>query len=116
MKFRSKLEQHVANTLAQSGVEFEYESDKVPYTLECNYNPDFKLPSGVFLEVKGYLDVDDRRKMIAVKKQNPDLDIRFVFQYPHRKIPYLKSTHAEWADKNQFLWCSYETIPESWLN
>lgn len=73
---RSKLEEKVAQLLNELGVSFEYESTKVPYILQCNYTPDFLLPNGVYLETKGHLTPEDRRKMVAVKKANPDLDIK----------------------------------------
>jgi hypothetical protein len=79
-RYRSGLEEKVADLLSNLKVEFEYESTKVPYILQCNYTPDFLLPNGVYLETKGQLTEEDRRKMLAVKKMNPDLDIRFVFQ------------------------------------
>ena len=83
--FRSGLEQQVADLLSSLKVKYEYESTKVPYILQCNYTPDFLLPNGIYLEVKGRLTVEDRRKMLAVKKSNPELDIRFVFQAPYNK-------------------------------
>ena len=82
MNFRSGLEKNVDDFLHSTGVDYEYESTKVPYVLKCNYTPDFVLKNGVMLEAKGHLSPDDRRKMLAVKKQHPELDIRFVFQAP----------------------------------
>ena len=116
MKFRSKLEEQVADLLSTLGVTFEYESTKVPYVLQCNYTPDFLLPNGVYLETKGELTEQDRRKMKAVKKQNPELDIRFVFQAPYNKLyKGAKSTYAQWAEKNGLKWAHYSSIPVEWL-
>jgi len=113
---RSKLEEKVALLLNELGVSFEYESTKVPYILQCNYTPDFLLPNGVYLETKGHLTPEDRRKMVAVKKANPDLDIRFVFQAPYNKIEKRsKTTYAAWCEKNNFKWCAYHSIPIEWL-
>jgi 3-deoxy-D-manno-octulosonic acid (KDO) 8-phosphate synthase len=116
MKFRSQLEEKVADLLSNLGVSYEYESTKVPYILQCNYTPDFLLKNGVFLETKGHLTEEDRRKMKAVKKANPDLDIRFVFQAPFNKInKKSKTTYAAWAEKNGFQWAAYHSIPVEWL-
>lgn len=116
MRFRSKLEEQVADLLSNLGVTYEYESTKVPYILQCNYTPDFLLPNGVFLETKGHLTEEDRRKMKAVKKANPDLDIRFVFQAPYNKIyKGSKTSYAQWAEKNGFQWAAYHSIPVEWL-
>ena len=114
--FRSGLEGKVADLLSSLKVKYEYENTKLAYVLECNYIPDFLLPNGVFLEVKGRLTSEDRRKMKAVKKSNPELDIRFVFQAPFNKIyKGSKTTYAKWAEKSGFPWCHYQSIPIDWL-
>jgi hypothetical protein len=116
MKFRSGLEEKVADLLSNLGVEYEYESTKVPYVLRCNYTPDFLLLNGKLLETKGLFDAEDRRKMLAVKADNPELDIRFVFQSPYNKISKgSKTTYAKWCEKNGFKWTSYTNIPIDWL-
>ena len=53
MAFRSKLEEKVADLLVELGVNYEYESTKVPYHIQYTYCPDFVLPNGVYLECKG---------------------------------------------------------------
>ena len=117
MKYRSGLEKKVAELLGTLSIPFEYESTKVPYVLQCNYTPDFLLPNGIYLETKGQFTPEDRRKMLAVKKCNPDLDVRLVFQAPYNKISKnSKTTYAAWAEKNGFQWCPYYDIPLDWLN
>jgi hypothetical protein len=114
--YRSGLESKVADLLSSLKVKYEYESKKLAYQLECNYLPDFLLPNGIYLEVKGRLTSEDRRKMLAVKRCNPDLDIRFVFQAPFNKIyKGSKTTYAKWAEKSGFPWCQYTKIPYDWL-
>ena len=114
--YRSGLESKVDDLLSSLKVKYEYESQKLAYQLECNYLPDFLLPNGIYLEVKGRLTSEDRRKMLAVKRCNPDLDIRFVFQAPFNKIyKGSKTTYAKWAEKSGFPWCQYTKIPIDWL-
>lgn len=116
MKFRSNLEREVADLLNKLNVEFEYESLKVPYVIPHNYNPDFQLANGINLEIKGYFDPEDRRKMKAVKEQNPELDVRVVFQNPTQKISKRsRTTYAQWCEQNDIKWCSYKKIPVEWL-
>jgi hypothetical protein len=116
MAFRSGLEEKVAGLLTSLGVSYEYESTKLAYVLRCNYTPDFLLPNGIYLETKGLLDSEDRRKMLAVKADNPELDIRFVFQSPFNKISKgSKTTYAKWCEKHDFKWCSFTSIPIDWL-
>ncbi len=115
-KFRSGLEERVADLLSGLGVTYEYESTKVPYEIQFNYTPDFVLPNGVFLETKGYWDSPDRRKLLAVKKCNPTLDVRMVFQTPYNKIyKGSKTTYAQFCDKHNIPWCHFHEIPMSWL-
>ena len=116
IKFRSKLEEKVASLLEGLGVSYEYESTKVPYVIQHNYTPDFVLPNYVYLETKGYWDPADRRKVLAVKKDNPDIDLRMVFQSPYNKISkHSKTTYAKWCDKHDIPWTAYHNIPLDWL-
>ena len=78
--FRSKLEEKVADLLFELNIDYEYESTKLCYVIQHHYSPDFILPNGRILECKGYWDSADRRKIRAVIKDNPDIDLRMVFQ------------------------------------
>jgi len=113
---RSRLEEQVAELLTNLNIEYGYEPDKFNYVIEAKYTPDFKV-GDIYLETKGFFKPADRRKMLAVKKCNPDLDVRLVFQAPYNKISKnSKTTYAAWADKNGFQWCPYYDIPLDWLN
>jgi len=115
-KFRSQLEKRVATLLTTLGVSYEYESCKVPYTIQHNYTPDFVLPNHVHLEAKGYWAAEDRRKILAVKKDNPELDLRMIFQSPYNKISKRsKTTYAQWCDKHNIPWTAYHEVPLDWL-
>ena len=115
-KYRSGLEEKLADLLTELGVAFEYESTKIPYTIQHNYYPDFILPNNVHLEAKGYWEPADRRKVLAVKRDNPDLDLRMVFQSPFNTISKKsKTTYAQWCDKHDIPWTSWANIPLKWL-
>ena len=116
-KFRSGLEKQVADLLSNLGIDYEYETTKVSYYIEHNCTPDFVLPNKhVVLECKGYWDAKDRRKIKNVKKQNPDLDLRMVFQSPYNKISKKsKTTYAQWCDKHNIPWTHFHDIPLEWL-
>ena len=86
MTFRSGLEEKVADLLCNLGVKYEYETEKVPYTIPHLYTPDFFLPNGIVLECKGYWDAEDRRKIKAVKQQHPEIDLRMVFNDGGKQI------------------------------
>lgn len=116
MAYKSGFERTLAAALSSRGVKFAYEDTVVPYRLDREYNPDFHLlKSNIFVEAKGLLDRDSKAKMAAVKKQHPELDIRFVFMDANKKVPGSKQTHGQWASKNGFVWADRE-IPEEWLN
>ena len=115
-KYRSNLEKNIADLLEGLGVSFMYESEKLSYTIEHNYTPDFVLPNYVYLEAKGYWDAADRRKVLAVKRDNPDIDLRMVFQSPYNTISKKsKTTYAQWCEKHDIPWTSYHDIPLEWL-
>ena len=117
MAYRSGLEEQIAKQLTDKGIDYTYESTKVNYQPQCVYTPAFLITSsGIHLEAKGYFSSKDRRKMLAVKECNPDLDIRMIFQRPFNKIyKGSKTTYAMWCEKHDILWSSYQNIPESWL-
>ena len=116
IKFRSNLEKRVATLLTTLGVSYEYESTKVPYTIQHHYNPDFVLPNHVYLEAKGYWSAEDRRKILAVRKENPDIDLRMIFQSPYNKISKRsKTTYAQWCDRHDIPWTAYHEVPLEWL-
>jgi len=115
-KYRSKLEERLATLLTTLGISYEYESEKVSYTIQHHYTPDFVLPNHTYLEAKGYWDAADRRKILAVKKDNPDMDLRMVFQAPYNTISKKsKTTYAMWCEKHDIPWTSYHNIPLDWL-
>lgn len=77
--------------------------------------PDFVLPNGIIVEAKGRLTDHDRKKMVLVKEQNPEFDIRFVFSRPNNPIyKGSKTTYAAWADKHGFIYAK-DRIPPTWL-
>ena len=115
-KYRSKLEERVGDLLTNLGVTYEYESVKIAYQISHNYNPDFILPNGVILECKGYWDAEDRRKIKNVTEQNPDMDVRMVFQSPYNTITKKsKTTYSQWCDRYKIPWCMFHEIPIEWL-
>ena len=115
-KFRSQLEKRVATLLTTLGVSYKYESEKLNYTIEHTYTPDFVLPNYTYLEAKGYWSPADRRKILNVLKANPEIDLRMVFQSPYNKISKKsKTTYAQWCEKHDIPWTHFHDIPLEWL-
>lgn len=116
-KYRSRFEIGIARALAEKGVPFEYEQEKLIYIPKPRtYTPDFYLPAtNIYVEAKGHLDKGDRVKMQLIKEQHPELDIRFVFMNAKNKIYRgSKTTYAAWANRHGFQWAE-GGIPEEWL-
>lgn len=116
--FRSGLEEVIASALKAAGVDPGYESLRIPYIPEKvkHYTADFVLPNGVVIETKGWFVSEDRSKHLLVKKQHPDLDIRFVFARPTQRISkQSNTTYAQWANTKGFKWAD-KTIPQAWLD
>ena len=100
----------------------EYEVDKLPYTIEGNYTPDFTITKKdgtvIFVEAKGLgraFDATARRKMVAVRKAHPEKDIRIVF-YSDRPITRGgKMRPSDWAIKYGYKF-SIGSVPKGWFN
>ena len=116
--FRSGLEEAISQDLTSKGVGYLYEEFVIPYVKPekpAKYTPDWILPNGIIVESKGRYLTEDRQKMILIKKQHPDLDIRFVYSNSKTKISKRsKTTYADWSIKNEFPYAD-RLIPDSWL-
>ena len=115
---KNKLEEGVFLLLKRLKLDYAYEDTKIPYVKLSTYMPDFRitLPNGkiIFVETKGYFRPADRSKMLAVKKCNPELDIRIVFQVDKKISKNSKTTYTEWATKNGFP-SAIGTPPKEWF-
>jgi predicted nuclease of restriction endonuclease-like RecB superfamily len=92
-------------------VQYEYETERIPYILARNYIPDFIVQTKtkkIYIETKGYLRPEDKSKLKAVKKLHPDIDLRLVF-YEY------KLQSVRWATKNKIPY-AIGSVPEEWLN
>tara|TARA_R110000824_G_scaffold201525_1_gene385554 strand:- start:238 stop:669 length:432 start_codon:yes stop_codon:yes gene_type:complete len=115
--YRSGLEHQLSLYLDEHKVKYDYENIKIEWEdlAYRTYTPDFILYNGIIIETKGRFLAADRRKHVAIKKQHPKLDIRFVFTNSRAKLSKgAKSSYAEWCIKNGFRYYD-RIIPEDWL-
>ena len=115
--YGSGFEDDVAKELKDKGVEYTYEKEKIKWVDHKvrTYTPDFVLGNGIIIETKGRFLTNDRRKHKEIKKQFPDLDIRFVFYNSRSKLyKGAKSSYADWCDKYGFKYAD-KSIPDAWL-
>ena len=116
--YRSGLEHKLSLYLDELKISYDYEKLKIEWEdlAYRTYTPDFVLDNGIIIETKGMFTAADRRKHLAIKKQHPKLDIRFVFENSRRKLRKgAKSTYAEWCVKHGFKYYD-RIIPEDWLH
>lgn len=126
--YRNPFEQSVGEQLAQAGITPSYEELTLNYEVparSAKYTPDFPV-GRIILECKGHFGgagraatakeaVKVRQKMLLVKEQHPNLDIRFIFQNPNNRL-YKGSatTYAKWAEDHGFKWAA-KRVPDEWL-
>lgn len=80
---RSGLEHHVRDLLHRTGLPHTYEGVRLSYFSRREYIPDFMIAGKMVIEVKGFFDVEDRRKLREVKAHHPEIDFRIVFDNPY---------------------------------
>jgi Uncharacterized proteins of the AP superfamily len=108
---RNKFESRIEQLLKKLKARFGYETEKLPYLISGHYLPDFVITTNhgkFYLETKGYFRPEAKRKLAAVKKLNPTVDIRLLF-YSHNP------QYIRWAEKNGFKW-AVDTVPQEWLD
>lgn len=129
--YRSGLELDIARQLEERGISFTYESISVKYSQlirnsyceSCGsrklyksrtYTPDFIVGS-IILEGKGKLTSSERSKILAIKKCNPDLDIRLIFDKDNWLTTAHKMRYSGWAKKNGIPYSTKGVIPDEWI-
>lgn len=115
--YRSGLELKTAQYLDNLFIKYKYEKIKIEWEdlTYRTYTPDFVLYNGIIIETKGMFTAADRKKHLAIKKQHPHLDIRFVFENSNRKLRKgAKTRYYQWCNKYDFDYYD-RIIPEEWL-
>ena len=113
-RYRSKFERMIG----ESNPEAKYEAMVLEYLVPEKphvYTPDWLLPNGVIVETKGRFTYYDREKMLQVKRNHPDADIRFVFQRDNKMSRTSKQRYSDWCVKHGFQY-AIGNIPESWYS
>jgi hypothetical protein len=132
--FASKFEARVAGELDAANVSYTYETYSYEYDeplrknrarcADCDstdllrtgwYTPDFFLESGVVIETKGRFTAADRRKMLAVKEQHPDLNIVMLFMRDNKIHRNSKTFYSDWCMEHGFDF-AIGSPKEEWLH
>lgn len=131
---RSAFEDRVAESLDKASMPFTYETWSYEYDeplrknlarcVECGsttlvrtgwYTPDFFLENGVVIESKGRFTAADRRKMLAVRKGHPYLDIKMLFMRDNKIHKRSSTYYSDWCMENNYDFAIGE-VPKAWLN
>ena len=100
------------------GIKWHYEHEKLEYTIDATYNPDFTLYANddKLIEYKGKMTQTVRTKLLAIKRSNPDRQLYLVFEKPDNKLSSRPKSlrYWEWAERNGFEW-SDQVIREEWI-
>lgn len=117
-RFKSGLEEQIADQIAAKGLDVLYERSRVYYMYparRAEYRPDFILPNGIIVETKGIFDAADRQKHLLIKRQCPELDIRFVFQRDNKLYAGSPTRYSQWAEKFGYKY-GLGKIPDGWFD
>lgn len=117
--YRSGLEVTFNKILQEQGFNLGYEISVLAFTSPAQkrrYTPDWTIKEGWYIETKGLLDAEGRKKLILIKEQHPSIRILIVFQRHQSKL-YKNSptTYGQWCTKQGIEWCGFEE-KEKWLN
>ena len=76
MKFRSGSEKKVYEFFKSKKIKVKYEPEKFKYEWHEHktYCPDFMLPNNTYIEVKGRLTIEMRKKHLFFRISNPDIN------------------------------------------
>ena len=110
-KLKSKFEKRFYDEITRLGLAFEYEPDRLEYRLDLLYKPDWKVHDGLYIETKGKFDYMERRKILAISKDNPGKEVRMVFMRNQKLGKGSKMTYGEWCDKHGIRWSVFPDIP-----
>ena len=111
-RYRSGLEAKFAEALPRGS--YEYEAEKVPYTIHKTYLVDFTV-NGCKIECKGFFREGDTQKYKAIRDTLAEQgeELIFVLSDPNKKIRKgAKMTMGQWCEKEGFPWFTLDTTEE----
>lgn len=122
--YRSWYEVGVAKALLEAGIPYGYEEGHLLFIVPPQprkYKPDFiittKSGNEIVVESKGRFTSADRKKMAYVIEQNPDRDVRMLFQSDNRLTKAKRSQrYTEWCAARNIKCAVGNSIPEEWIN
>jgi hypothetical protein len=130
---RSKFEARIAKELDDAGIKYQYETYSYEYEEplrknlarcgDCDgtnlfrtgwYTPDFFLENGVIIETKGRFTAADRRKMLAVKADHPELQLVICFMRDNKIHKRSETKYSDWCEQHGYDY-SIGELKKEWL-
>jgi hypothetical protein len=102
--------------------EFKYDLAYEPYhydiKIEQVYTPDFELSNAMgdrkVFECKGFFRYEDQRRVLAFRKDYPDVPYYLVFERNNPIRKGSKSTYLDWAAKHGIP-AAVGEVPKEWF-
>lgn len=117
--FRSGFEKKLYAEMTEEGLNVEFEEVTVKYVQPAKdrkYLADFSFPnSPILIEAKGRLTKEGRDKLLNIKRSNPDLDLRIVFQRDNELTRRSRTKYSQWAEKQGIPW-AVGRVPQEWVD
>lgn len=110
-KYKSKFEGKVADALESKGKAIEYEVSTLPYRLDLLYKPDWKVDNSYYIEAKGLFDYTERRKMLAVIRDNPHIDVRMCFMRDNKLRRNTETRYSDWCKSHGIRYSIFPDLP-----
>ena len=138
-RFRSIFERRVADYFKEEGIKWKYEEIKFAYyqqqtwKMTCpncgatspvlkkrTYTPDFILPNGTLIEVKGRLTSTERSKLISIQEYHPELDLKLVMENDRQTGLKRYPMNSDWLSAHGFDFTfvgrhAIKEMPEHWF-
>ena len=114
---RSMGEVYCAADMDRQKIPYEYEPDKLRYTIDATYTPDFLVKIGdVYVEFKGKMVGTTRTKIRAIIRSNPQIRYCMVFQRANNKLSSKSKSlqYWQWCERYKIPWAE-GTIKKEWL-
>lgn len=134
--FRSRYEIEVAANFDAQELAYEYESITLPYlqpvikgvcsscgackvAQKRTYTPDFGLKNtqgkiAFFVETKGLFTSENRRTLLLVKQQLPDVEVRMLFMRNNKIHKNNPKLYGDWCNEHGIKWAVGKEIPYGW--
>jgi hypothetical protein len=72
------------------------------------------LENGTIIETKGRFTAADRRKMVAIQRGHPNLDIKMLFMRDNKIHKRSDTYYSDWCMENNYDF-SIGEVKEEWL-